>query len=397
MGSLISLSIGALEIDWGKNSIGRDHSGLFLPSDRTEADYFYADETVERRPAFVRRLRSVVDRLDLLGYTLADCQELYETLVDTTHDDAAPVVSFDEFARALRNVNVTAVHMPEHEYDYDLGEFAAKAILADPEFTKTHEQFRALDRHQGTFFENLDPRLVLRLLAENAANLDLDVVWRFADVLEGGWIDEEDLRVGASQTDQVLIVTEGSSDRNVLSESLSVVLPHVADFFTFVDMSENYPFTGTGNLVRFCQGLCKIGIQNRVLVVLDNDAAGHDAFDRIRELSLPPRMRVVTLPDLDECRRVHTLGPTGRSHADVNGRAVSIEWFLETDLPGHDAPTVRWTSFVQNRDAYQGELIDKQAYVRHFLSQVGRQNRTWPKLDMLWRYLLRACTEPTAL
>lgn len=50
MGSLISLSIGSLEIDWGKNNIGRDHSALFVAGDRTEADYFYSDDVVERKP-----------------------------------------------------------------------------------------------------------------------------------------------------------------------------------------------------------------------------------------------------------------------------------------------------------------------------------------------------------
>ena len=43
------------------------------------------------------------------------------------------------------------------------------------------------------FFENLDPYIVLRLLGENESNLDRDVVWRFQDVLDGGWMDEAEL------------------------------------------------------------------------------------------------------------------------------------------------------------------------------------------------------------
>ena len=51
----------------------------------------------------------------------------------------------------------------------------------------------------------------------------------------------------------------------------SVYFAPLRDFFDFVDMTENYPFTGAGNLYRFCQGLARIRIQNRILVVLDND------------------------------------------------------------------------------------------------------------------------------
>ncbi len=397
MGSLITLSIGSLEIDWGKNNIGRDHSALFVAADRKKAKYFYSDETFKRKPAFVRPLRSIVDRLDLLGYTLADCKGLYEESASAAHEDEAPVVSFADFARVLSRVNVNKVRLPEHEYDYDLGEFAAKAILADPEFVKAHPALGKLSRDDGVFFENLDPYLVLRLLAENKNNLDLDVVWRFADVVAGGWVESDEVRSGVSEADTILVVTEGSTDGSVLKQSLPVVLPQVSDFFTFIDMTENYPFTGTGNVVRFCQGLARIMIQNRILVVLDNDSAGHDALARIKELALPRRMRATVLPDLEECRNVRTLGPTGDKDADINGKAVSIEWFLNTQLPGRGAPVVRWTGFNDARGTYQGELVDKQAYTRHFFEHMGRPNQTWPKLEQLWRHLLRTCTEPSAL
>lgn len=398
MGSLITLSLGSLEIDWGKNSIGRDHSALFVPGDRKEVDHYYADEVVEGRPALVRTLRSTIDRLELLGYTLADCRQLYGDAESSVSErDEAPAISFDEFARAIRCVNVTAVRLPEHEYDYDLGEFAAKAILADPEFVKTHKSLGTLNRQDGIFYENLDPYLVLRLLAENEANLSLDVVWRFADVVEGGWVDEEDVHAGVSEAERILIVTEGSTDGAILKRSLSVVMPHVEDFFTFVDMSDNYPFTGTGNLFRFCQGLARIKIQNRILVVLDNDTAGRDAFDRIKELDLPRRMRVTVLPILEDCRHVRTLGPSGSQVEDINGKAVSIEWFLNTELPGRNTPVVRWTSFSANRDAYQGELVDKDAYTKQFFEQIAQPSRAWPKLERLWRHLLRECTEPHSL
>ena len=278
--------------------------------------------------------------------------------------------------------------------DYDLGEYVSE-LFRDAEFTKANPEFGVLTREDGTFFENLNPYVTLRLLAENPRNADKEVVWGFADVLEGGWVEEAKIYEGVPEADRCLVVTEGSSDGRVLREALPLVAPDIVDFFEFVDMSENYPFTGTGNVFRFCQGLASIRIQNRILVVLDNDTAGHNAARRIGALDLPPRMRVAVLPDLDECRSVKTLGPSGEQREDINQRAVSIEWFLDTSSGHCPPPVVRWTSYDQQLDRYQGELIGKDDYVRDFLEAVKRRDeRRWPKLALLWDHLLAICTSP---
>ncbi len=394
MGSIVNLGLGTLELDWGKNSFFLNHSALFLPGDVRQAPYYYAEGVVEEKRAFVRSLRSVVRRLELLGYTLQDCERRYEEAVAATPSYyPAPVLSFESFARVMRNVNVGAITLPDDGDYYDLGEYAAQAILADPEFTKTENRLGSLSRDDGTFFENLDPYVALRLLAENPDNLDRDVVWRFTDVLDEGWPAEDELYTGVPERDRALVVTEGSSDGAILRKGLSVVAPHVADFFEFVDMSENYPFTGTGNLFRFCQGLARIKIQNRILIVLDNDTAGHAAYRRIKALDLPPRMRVSVLPDLEECRSVRTLGPSGTQCEDVNGRAVSIEWFLDTSIANYPEPTVRWTAYDRELDAYQGKLVDKEVYTSHFFATVKRGgDHDWSKLAHLWEHLIASCT-----
>jgi len=77
-----------------------------------------------------------------------------------------------------------------------------------------------------------------------------------------------------NQHQKLLIVTEGSSDSKIIQKALSILKPEYADFFRFIDMEEGYPFSGTRNLYRFCQGLVSIGILNRVVVLYDNDAEG---------------------------------------------------------------------------------------------------------------------------
>jgi hypothetical protein len=382
-----------LEIDWGKNSFFRNHSKLFLKSDIAPAVYYYAEGHEETQPAYVRSLRSVVKRLELLGYTLANCRHCYGEAVQQVPDHYPNVeTSFDAFMRAMRSVDVTRVSLPDDDPShYDLGELAC-AILADPEFATLVDTLSStITRDEGTFFENLDPYIALRLLAENPRNLDQDVVWRFQDVLEGGYVEQNSLYEGPADADRYLIVTEGSSDSSILHASLPLVEPDVADFFHFVDMKENYPFTGTGNLVNFCKGLAAIKVTNKIVVLLDNDTAGHEALQRLRALALPGTMRITVLPQLDELKHFATLGPTGRAVEDINGRAVAIECFLDFTSCPEQTPAVRWTSFNASRGAYQGELVNKDAYTRAFFIAARRGTYDFRKLGILWSHILRVC------
>ena len=79
MGSLISLGVENLEIDWGKNNFFTNHSKLFLPNDIKEVIYYYAYGIQEKKLGYCRSLSKVKERLDLLGYSIDGCREIYES------------------------------------------------------------------------------------------------------------------------------------------------------------------------------------------------------------------------------------------------------------------------------------------------------------------------------
>lgn len=252
MGSIVTFGLDRLELDWGKNDVINNHSRLFLPEDVKDVTYFYANNERELKPGYARPLRSVVQRLELLGYSISKCKKIYDDLERDMPDQYSnPALSFDDFANVLKMVDVGRVLLPSDTDDCRTGAFVVNNIFNDPEFAKANFTLKDLTRWDGEFFEHLDPYLIIRLLAENPKNLELEVVWRFADVVEDGWIEQGDLYEGLSDTDRYLVVTEGSSDAAILKKSLPKVAGDVADFFDFVDMSENYPFTGTGNVTRF--------------------------------------------------------------------------------------------------------------------------------------------------
>lgn len=393
MGSVVYLALGSLEINWGKNNYLTLHGELFQKSDVTLVPDVYVDDDGKKftrmQCGAARPLRKIVPRLELLGYTLATARESFDFTVSVSGCDEPPI-SFDELADALRQVDIDSGAADYHE-DYDYGEFFAREI-----FDRLRIGLRPDREYQrfelGQVMENLDPYVVLRLLAENPANLDRLVTWHYNDIVENGWVDAKtiDDSIGASR--KFLVVTEGSSDSKILRHALELLRPDTSDFFTFVDMEEGYPFTGTGNLYRFCQGLVAIGIENQVVVLYDNDLEGSLKCADTQALRLPPNMRVTKLPALTALEAFPVIGPHGVSAADINGTAASIECYLDLSF-GEDRPhMVRWTSFVEKANAYQGALLYKETYARRFLRLRERGGSyDFSRLDAVLDHLFKVC------
>ena len=71
MGSIISLGLGKLEIDWGKNNFFRNHSKLFQQTDVKNISYYYIDDQIEHKEGYSKKLKYIKPRLlQLLSYHL---------------------------------------------------------------------------------------------------------------------------------------------------------------------------------------------------------------------------------------------------------------------------------------------------------------------------------------
>ncbi|WP_425386741.1 HEPN/Toprim-associated domain-containing protein [Allofustis seminis] len=147
------------------------------------------------------------------------------------------------------------------------------------------------------------------MLSENKKNHNLDIIWEYADVVENGWILEEDIIPKLTIQEKILIVTEGSSDTDIIKKCIKLLYSDIADFFDFIDMEKNYPFTGTGNLKNFVKGLSKINILNNILVILDNDTVGKSVYNDIKGIDLPNNLKVITLPNYKDFDNFKCKGP----------------------------------------------------------------------------------------
>lgn len=390
MGSMITLGIGKMEIDWGKNNIFNNHSCLFQKEDLKIIPYYYANNEVEYKNGFSKNIKSIKRRLNLLGYNLNQIEDMFNEelgYVNQLYETSLPI-KFNDYYNVLKNININNIDMTseEYEYEYDLGEYVRKCVMGEiKELVKISDD----DVYTiSAFLENLSPYITLRILSENKNNLDLDLIWRVSDVVENGWILEKDIIPQLTTKEKILIVTEGSSDTDIIQKCINLLYDDISDFFEFIDMEQNYPFTGTGNLKNFIKGLSKISILNNILVILDNDTAGLSVYNDIKEIILPKNLKVITLPNHVEFDNFKCKGPQGDSLENINGKAVSIECFLDHNLIDENI-YVRWTGFNDKLTQYQGNIEPKNLLVQSF-HQHYNQKYDFSKMKYLIDYILES-------
>lgn len=394
MSTPITLTVGDITLTYNTTYIGIDHGMLFQETDRMRRrhgsiDYDYYEQhpdkdATQSEMCFCRSLRSMVPRLELLGYTLIAVKAnycrvaAYDQELRTGEEDPEAIgrpalMSFDQFVAFIR---AYAVRDPSDEFteSYDDEHRAKRGLFASEpaiEQLPVGDAYRDTGgyserSHFGTMLGFLHPYSVLRVLAENPANLDLEVVWDYGNFVDAGWAQNSEFVAGARRTQTYLIATEGTSDTHILKRAITLLRSDIQDFFRFIEVEDRHPFSGTGNLAKFAEGLVKIDVHNRVVFLFDNDAEGHDAYSSLQRFAFPVNMRAMVLPDLEELRNFLARGPDGVSSTDINGRAAAIECYLDLRLKDRKPPQVTWTNYKEKLDVYQGALDFKESYANAF-------------------------------
>lgn len=396
MGTSIELCVGGVSLSYSKNFMGIDYGFLFQAGDlffrKTESvDCGCYEESPEEdgggdevEELFARKLSRILPRLEILGFTLEAARAEYQAVVAEAMEmdryirpeEQKEYLAFEEFCSLACRYPLNDLKGGYVEYETpgrDLlsqGRFAADIDVFERIPTTDSSDFYW---SETSFFSArvciLSAESMLQVFALNAANSEVEVKWAFGPIVDAGWVRREEFQPGARQKQKILIATEGASDARIIRRALDILRPDVADFFNFVDVDERHHFWGTGNLVKFAEGLLRIDVLNQVLFVFDNDAEGVDAFRKLEKLKLPGNMRAMLLPDLEEFRSFATRGPEGVRASDINGRAAAIECYLDLRLDQYPAPQVTWSNFKKDIDAWHGVLDFKESYSRYFYEQ----------------------------
>lgn len=201
-----------------------------------------------------------------------------------------------------------------------------------------------------------------------------------------------------------VVITEGTTDAEFLQAAIAIRRPHLASFIRFYDFG-SVP-GGASVALSTVKSLAAAGVNNRVVVLLDNDSSAREARRSLRGVQLPSHYAVDYYPDIALAANYQSTGPTGPHTGDVNGLAGSIELYLGCDVltdptTGTLRPVV-WTTRIPALKAYQGEVADKAAVHAAFRAKViaAREDpslvatQDWSGLDAILdklMNLLRTC------
>jgi len=401
MGSTAILKIDNLEIAYSKNYI-LNFSLLFSESDKFLANKYYEindDEDLEYYNdnyfIYVRKLNRLNQRFELLGYTKEIISSKYEEYICDFNDENEINVNWLNLDFLLKYL--LSLDLKKIEFISDLHVFGESAlsrnfiIYLKNNYVEIYNENEDNLYYLANFLDSLNPYFLLSIFVFYEISPESSLVWDYFFVLDNGWHDEGGYS-DVSKNPLFLLITEGSSDSLIIKNALDWIYPDINGFFEFIDMEANYPFTGVGHIVNFYHGICKLGINRNIIFIFDNDTAGNDAL--LRCIDPPENISLIKLPDLKLFENFNTVGPNGNSTIDINGKAVSIECFLDLKYRISDEPTIRWISYFEKVDRYQGSLINKEKYSKLFLNarKINDLNYSKDKLIKLLDHIIKTAS-----
>jgi hypothetical protein len=441
MGSYTDLSVGGYPVLETKSYASSEALTIFRESDRVifdrklvernvlvwgEPDAEYRDE-IEQAFIYRAKISVVKDRLNIMGFTLDRVKEDFCSIRDSRieeyvswvegENEGEPEDYFNSHIREkvtiLRSVSFTKYLnalkkiISRHKAIYELKR--DEVLCSDPIVKYIAESD---DGYEFGFFCN-DYRSLIRAFCEISED-DGSVVQDLTEVFHAGYYqatDEvannavESLTVGYPETARLIVLTEGSTDAHILDEAMTLLYPHLRDYYSFLDFESSRSSGGAGQLASLVKAFAGTGIKNRVIALFDNDTAGREAAAALRLVSLPSNIRVSFYPDINYLRTYDTIGPSGTLVADVNRLAASIELYLGHDVllePNGDRLPVQWKGYSEALKSYQGEVLHKSKIRERFFEKVraARRNGTkdgdWTGLEAVLSHLFAAFHGSTA-
>lgn len=338
------------------------------------------------------------DRLELKGYTLSTAKrafikrirahareysnEVIEGMEDYYENKSKllKALDVDQWLATLRHIKKAGRGMPR----WATCEYQPEATLED-----------YMLQNDWYGFPGVDLYVPLRLALETCTAKD-NFIYDLTDLIGGEYFNKGENFVALASEftageygsrSKIIILTEGRSDGWIISESLKLLYPHLADYFTFMDFEAARVEGGASQLAKIVKSFAGAGIVNKVIAIFDNDTAGEEAVRSLRQIKLPGSLCVLKLPALKMLRKYPTIGPSGPRHMNVNGLAGSIELYLGDDVlrEGGELAPVQWSAYNSVIEKYQGSVLEKDKIQKRFKDKLARQkNGTNLTQDQNW-------------
>lgn len=371
MSEYAELKINSLDLISFRNYLDNKIVALFFSEDclmiKENVRYEPDDEDEEPFTQYIYKttVRNAKDRFDALGITISHFEELfnskgwelidYDALLSHLHidyDDYDEVgqkrykkyVTYQKWINSLKkiikyeleNKNISYLKNENENKDLKLSTECDKIIgytLMDWDSETSYSYGLKLNDSEYPFLlrqilEFCDDKSEIELDFSNLQFWDYDCIPK-AKVLN-------------DYIEKTIVLLEGTSDKEILEFSMSILYPHLKDLFYFMDFDSPLGAKrdgGTSYLIKNMKTFYFSKLKSKFIAVFDNDAEGFSSkMQLLNEVKdWPSNMKAICYPILKQFENYPTLSPSGKiDNIDINQKACSIELYLPDFLIKED-------------------------------------------------------------
>jgi hypothetical protein len=341
---------------------------------------------------YVTTLDVIRDRLEFMGFNGSRLQKFFDDGLTAKKKD------FDQNRALWENETSEIIRQFRKEQEEFLNTGSLQTwldgfarIVSDRLYERTDDisiqNLPPLIRYMLTGFEEFygfptdDVRIFIRAVVE-VIESNSYLTYEITDLVEAEYVEiEEDLCGTAKRyfteefilNHKIVVITEGSSDSQVLEGALRLLYPHLQNYYSFMDFDVAKVQGSASSLASTVKTFIGAGIVNRVIALFDNDTAAQVAMRALRDITIPNTVRVLRYPDIEIASNYPTLGPQGTINMNVNGLAGSLELYFGEDVlktsEGNLTP-IQWRGYDVALKQYQGEILDKNELQKRFFEKL---------------------------
>jgi len=413
MGSYTELTIDNYPIHSSKSFVP-DISNIFCESDKKVFKRSIndrnsivwgdaCDEGFEVAYTYQTTVSIAIDRLEIMGYTInktkldfiASKNELIEEWSDflefpdthrmnhfyTDRIELLQSSDFDNFIEAFIEIRTKKVPNYNISQDDDLSNLS-KYLIDDGWFLN----FPCSDFgfYYRAFLESCD---------QNAL-----VIQDITEVVGAGYYEPEDKIITSlmENREKITILTEGSSDINIISKSMELLYPLLFDYYNFKNFKISNAQGNAHQLFLDVKSLIAINHKGKVIALFDNDGEGLKQFNQLKKITIPENFVVLTYPNITLLERYPT---TNNTVENLNGIAGSIEMYLGKDVLQENGKFIPVE--ISNQAEPQGAIKYKSKIQKKYFKKIKKckenasyiDDYNWTEMNLLLNRIFGAYKE----
>ncbi|MDE6540101.1 MAG: hypothetical protein K2K66_07910 [Ruminococcus sp.] len=297
-------------------------------------------------------------RLDVLGFSLSRLEALFERNIndaiyydsflshlhvnDDDYEKKAKerIKKYVTFKKWKNSMNKITKYQLEDGTITPYDRSTANSIEINTECDKII--YYALKDYDSNSFYGLNIEVIsigyiFRLILESCEPTD-EIILDFSNL--GYWADDcIPKAISATEIDEkIIVLVEGTSDKDILEFALDKLYPHLSDLFYFMDFGDEYGGKrdgGTSFLIKNLKTFYFSKIKSKFIAIFDNDAEGYQSKCTLENeiKNWPDNFRILLYPQDKLFKSYPTILPNGTiCNDDINKKACSIELYLPDSI-----------------------------------------------------------------